>query len=81
MGSCLLNIMLHIVEEDPGGCALKQDVARTLRLRDGNTKDHESDEGTRCWVCIETLWRGGLPDDDGGDDDTDVVDGVADKMS
>lgn len=78
--SYLLEIMLHIVDDDTLGCALKQNLAGVLRLLDGYAKNHKGDEGTSCRVCIEALGGGCLPDDDGGDDDADVVDGIADDM-
>lgn len=79
-GSHLLKIMLHIVDYHPFGRALKQDLATILCLRYSYAKDHDGDEGTSCGICVEALRGRGLPDDDGRDDDADVVDGITDDM-
>lgn len=69
--------MLHIVHLHATGRALEQDLARVQRQWDGAPKNHEGDEGARCGVCVEALRVAGLPDNDGGDDDANVVDRVA----
>lgn len=50
------------------------------RQRDGADEDHEGDEGAGGRVRVEPLLVAGLPDNYRGDDDPDVVDGVADHV-
>lgn len=72
--------MLHVVDLHPARCALQQDGACVLGERNGADEDHQRDEGAGRGVRVEARLGGGLPDDDGGDDDADVVDGVADHV-
>lgn len=72
--------MLHIIHFYTSGCALQQDLARVEGQRDGAPKNHEGDEGACCRVCVEALGEAGLPDNHGGDNDANVVDGVANDV-
>lgn len=72
--------MLHVVDLDAPGGALEQDGARVLGQRDGADEDHDGYEHARRGVGVKPGLGARLPDDDGGDDDADVVDGVADDV-
>lgn len=72
--------MLDVVDLDTSRGALEQDSARVLGQRDGADKDHYRDEHARRRVGVEPGLGARLPDDDGGDDDADVVDCVADDV-
>jgi len=72
--------MLHVVDFNTPRCTLEEDGPRILGQRDGAEEDHYCDEHARRWIGIEPGLTARLPDDDGGNDDADVVDGVADDM-
>lgn len=72
--------MLHIVDLNTPGGALEQDGPGVLGQRDGADEDHYRDEHARRRVGVEPGLGARLPDDDGGDDDADVVDGIADDV-
>lgn len=69
--------MLHIIHLHTPGRALQQNLARVQRQWDGAPEDHQRNEGARRGVCVEALGVAGLPDDDGGNDDANVVDRIA----
>lgn len=76
----LLKIMLHIVDFHAAGRTLQQDCARVLGEWDGAEEDHQGNEHARSRVRVEPRVAFGLPNHDGGDNDADVVDRVADDM-
>lgn len=76
----LFKIMLHVVDLDTSGGTLEQDGPGVLGQRDGADEDHYSDEHARRRVRVEPGLGARLPDDHGGNDDADVVDGVADDV-
>lgn len=80
MFTYLFKIMLHIVNLDASGGALEQDSPRVLGQWNGTDEDHDCDEHARRRVRVEPGLGTRLPDDDGCDDDTNIVDGVADDM-
>lgn len=72
--------MLHVVDFNTPGCALEEDGPRVLGQRDGADEDHDGDEHARSRVGIEPGLGACLPDDYGGNNDADVVDGIADDV-
>lgn len=72
--------MLHVVDLDAPGGALEQDGAGVLGQWEGADEDHDGDEHARRRVGVEAGLGTRLPDDDGGNDNADVVDGVADDV-
>lgn len=76
----LLEVVLHVVNFHAPGRALQQNGPRVLGEWDGAEEDHQGDEHARRRVRVEARVALGLPDDDGGDDDANVVDGVADDV-
>lgn len=72
--------MLYVVNLNTSRGALEQDGTGVLGQRDGADEDHYRDKHARRRVGVEPGLGARLPDDDGGDDDTDVVDGVADDV-
>lgn len=72
--------MLHIVDLNTSRRALEEDGPRVLGQRDGADEDHYCDEHARRRISVKSGFAAGLPDDDGGNDNADVVDGVADDV-
>lgn len=72
--------MLHIVDLDTPRRTLEEDCPRVLGQRDGADEDHYGDEHARRGVSVEPGLAARLPDDDGGNNDADVVDGVSDNV-
>lgn len=72
--------MLHVVDLNTPRRTLEEDGTRVLGQRNGADEDHYGDEHARRWVSVETGLAARLPDDDGGNDYTDIVDGVADDV-
>lgn len=73
--------MLHVVNLNASGGALEQDGPGVLGQGDGADEDHYRDEHACRRVGVEAGLGARLPDDDGGYDDADVVDGVADDVN
>lgn len=72
--------MLDVAQVDPLRRALQQDLAAVFDQRQRGEEDHERDAQPDGRIGVETPRRRGKPDDDGGDDDAYVVDGVAEHM-
>lgn len=72
--------MLHVVDLNTSRRTLEQDGARVLGQRDGADEDHYRDEHARRRVGIEPGLGACLPDDYRGNDDANIVDGVADDV-
>lgn len=70
--------MLHVLDLHAPWGALEEDGARVPCQRYGTYEDHDGDEHARRRVCVVACFVLRLPDDDGGNNDTDVVDGVPD---
>lgn len=73
--------MLHIVNLHAARRALQQDGARVLGEGDSAAENHEGDEHARCRVRVEACVALGLPNHDGGDNNADVIDCVANDMN
>lgn len=72
--------MLHVVNLDAPRCTLEQDGSGVLGQRNGADEDHYRDEHARRRVGVEPGLGPRLPDNYSGNDDADVVDGVADDV-
>lgn len=76
----LLKVVLHVIDFYAPRRALQQDCPRVLCEWYGAEEDHQGDKHACCRVRVETRITFGLPDNDGGDNDANVVDGVANDM-
>ena len=76
----LLEVVLDVPQVDAAGGALQQDGAAVLDEGQRREQDHDGDAHARAGVGVEARRVVGLPDHQGGDDDADVVEGVADDV-
>jgi hypothetical protein len=74
-------IVLDIIDLDAERRRLQQNLAAALRQGDGGEQDHDGDPHTNSWIGVEALIRLDEPDDDGGNDDADIVDCIADDVN
>lgn len=75
-----LEIQLHSLEVDLRWAGLEKYAAGGEEQRHGGADDHDSDEEGYRWVGVVARGRAGPFYDCGGDDDAEVVDGVADDV-
>lgn len=80
VGSYLFDIVLDVAEVDALGCTLEQDLAAVLDQGHGREQNHDRDAHADGGIGVEARRRVGEPDDDGGDDDAHVVEGVPDDV-
>lgn len=78
--SYLFDIVLDIAEVDALRRALEQDLAAVLHQGHGGEQDHDGDAHADGGIGIEAGVGAGEPDDDGGDDDAHVVEGVPEDV-
>lgn len=72
-----LEVALDVVELEARGCGLQKDCTGALNEGDGGEGDHYGNEEGDGGVGVEALWRVSEPDDEGRDNNAEVVDNVA----
>lgn len=69
--------MLDIIDFHTSWRALEQNCPGLPREWYGAQEDHQGNKGACSRVSVKSLLVTRLPDDDGGNNDADVVDGIA----
>lgn len=72
--------MLDVFKIHALGRALHEDLATIFHKRERREQDHNSYTHTHAGVSVEAVLGSREPDDQSGDDDTDVVECVADHV-
>ena len=71
-----LDVLLDVVDVEVIRSGLEENLGGCGGKWDGGLENDQGDEEGDCWVGVETLWRMGEPDNEGGNNDTDVAEGV-----
>jgi hypothetical protein len=72
--------MFDVVNVDTVRRRLQKDFAAALRQGYCGYQDHDGDPHTDSWVGVETIGRLDEPDDECGNNDANVVDGITDNV-